>query len=538
MTEQQRNTILSRWRAGSSQRQIARDLGLSRNTVQRVLAEVGRQRAGTPADQQRRPQALDAYETVLQELLARYPDLTGVRLLEELKQRGFTGSYSTLRRRLQELRPRCTPLPVQRFETGPGAQAQMDYATYDIDFSEEGRRRVHAFSYVLGYSRRQYLRFVEAQDFDTTLREHVRAFTYLGGVAATCLYDNFKVVVTDYEEDVPIYNQRFLAFATHYGFRPVACRPYRPQTKGKVERKFRYVETNLLNGRSFRTLADLNETTVWWLAHVADLRVPGQTRKTSLELYEQERPHLIPLPVQAYEIDPVCYRVVNVEGFVVYRQNRYSAPWQHIGRTLPVRITETELIVYNPHLIECGRQELFPRSVTGQCRLDKAHRPAEDQHQRLAQLQERFRELGAVAERFLQGLLSRQRYAKDQAQRVLALLATYRRADVLAALERAVRYGAYSHAAVERILAAQAQPKSTLETLAEEARPDWRALLGDDPVSPRPTSDYQSLCAEDPSDAASSQPTDSAAQPAEPGQKPSDSAAEPGQKPSAGSGPA
>jgi transposase len=86
----------------------------------------------------------------------------------------------------------------------------MDYSPYDISFTAEGRRRVHAFSYILAYSRRQYVRFVETQDFATTIREHVRAFEYFGGLCATCLYDNMKVVVTGYDGDQPIYNTRFL----------------------------------------------------------------------------------------------------------------------------------------------------------------------------------------------------------------------------------------------------------------------------------------------------------------------------------------
>ena len=107
----------------------------------------------------------------------------------------------------------------------------------------------------------------------------MRAFEHLGGVAATCLYDNMKVVVLRHDDDGPLYNPRFLAFATHYGFRPRACRPRRPQTKGKVERPFHYVETNLLNGRTFRTLEHLNEVTAWWLAQVADVRVHRETKR-------------------------------------------------------------------------------------------------------------------------------------------------------------------------------------------------------------------------------------------------------------------
>jgi transposase len=494
MTEPKRNEIISRWRAGSSIRKIAREMGMARNTVSGVLKEIEAQRAGhegLPA--RRRPSRLDPYEPFIQELLGRYPDLTATRLLEELRKRGFTGGYTMVRQRLGALRPRKTPLPVIRFETAPGAQAQMDYAVYDIDFTSEGRRRVNLFSCLLGYSRRQYLRFVESQDMTTTLREHLRAFEYLGGVAATCLYDNMKVVVTGYEDDVPVYNSRFLAFATHYGFRPVACRPRRPQTKGKVERPFYYVETSLFNGRTFSSLDHLNEVTAWWQANVADVRQLREVKNTPLQLYADERPHLIPLPAQHYDVSAVVYRTVNVEALVTYGQNGYSVPWRYIGSMLPVRITEKELIVYNPRVEEIARHVLLPAKVTGQRVVLKEHRPVEDVRRRQAQLEERFAELGEPGRRFLEGLFQVQRYGKDQAQRVLALLGTYARTDLIAALERAVQYGAYSHAAVERILSARAHPKTILEALAEEERqlPPW---LGEDTVTPRLTSSYQYLC--------------------------------------------
>ncbi len=352
-------------------------------------------------------------------------------------------------------------------------------------------RESTVFSYLLGYSRRQYLRFTERQDFETLLREHIRAFEHLQGVAATCLYDNMKTVVDRWEGGEPLYNTRFLAFATHYGFRPRACWPRRPQTKGKVERPFWYVEVNLLNGRTFSSLEHLNQTTAVWLANTADVRIHRETGKRPIDAFVEEQPHLLKLPGAAYDTAKVVYRVVDVEGMISYENNLYSTPWRFVGRMLPVRVTEHELIVYDPASLDVvACHSLVPRPCKGERRIDAAHRPARDSKEQEEVLRQRFGQLGEPAVRFLEGLLRTHRDGKSQARKVLSLLSLYHRDDVLAAIERAVRYHAFSCHSVERILAVQARPRPPLECWNDRYQPN---LTDDTRVEPRPTADYQDL---------------------------------------------
>ena len=202
------------------------------------------------------------------------------------------------------------------------------------------------------------------------------------------------------------------------------------------------------------------------------------------------------MPAHPYDTAQVLYRTVNPEGCVPYLQNFYSVPWQRIGELLPLRITEKELIVYGPDLAEIARHELYPAGTTGKKHSLPEHSPGRDRHHKYELLKGRFAELGAEAVRFLEGIVQTRRCGKDEAFRVLGLLATYRREDLMQALERACRYRAFSFSAVERILAAQARPRSGWEALQEEAREHLDDVLREPSLSPRPTAEYQELLEE------------------------------------------
>jgi hypothetical protein len=283
-----------------------------------------------------------------------------------------------------------------------------------------------------------------------------------------------------------------------------------------VERPFHYVETSLLNGRSFRSLEHLNEVARWWLANVADVRTHRSTGKRPVDAHAEEVPFLLPLPQHDYDTARVVYRLVDAEGLIQVDSNHYSAPWQLVGEILPVRVTETELILYDRQIQPLARHRLLLGQV-GQRQVVPDHRPPRDQREQLETLQQRFAEFGEIGLRFLEGLLKKQRCGKHQATRVLALLRTYHRADLLAALQRAVRYHAYALSSLERILALQATPKPSWQAFGSDQQGLLERLTETDALAPRSSAEYQHLLFEEhPSDDAPPGPEPPGTDPAAP----------------------
>lgn len=287
---------------GLSRSAVAEMLGIDRRTLHRWLQDglsEGPARVRSYGPRVPRQAKLDAYTSIIEERLAAYPELSAVRLLEEIRAAGYTGGYTQLREHVRRVRPRTPKEPVIRFETAPGKQAQVDFGRFRLPWGVR-----HCLLVVLGYSRLLWIGFYRRQDMRTLFLGLERAFVFFGGVTEEVLFDQMKSVITRDDRmsgGQLVENAEFRRFASHWGFKPRACRPYRAKTKGKVERPVRYVRGNFFYGREFLNDADLDEQARRWLDRTANVRIHYTTRERPHERFlRDERAVLQPLPERSY----------------------------------------------------------------------------------------------------------------------------------------------------------------------------------------------------------------------------------------------
>jgi transposase len=321
--------------AGLSIRGIAERLGLSRNTVRKYLRA-----PGVPVAKRRPPRRskLDPYRPLLEERIGAGVLNTAV-LLRELRARGYAGGVTILKEYVEPFRRPRQPAATSRFETAPGEQAQVDWGKFRYRADDGTERSVWCFVLVLSWSRAVYVEFAPRADVATFIRCHLNAFERLGGVARRCLYDNAKVVVLGRDAaGEPVWNPRFLDFALRLGFEIRLCRPYRAQTKGRVESGIKYVRGNFWPAAAFVDLADLNAQARTWAETVADPRIHGTTLERPADRLVRERPHLLVLPpaerLVAFRREE---RRVGRDGFVAYERAWYGVSWRRAGQLVQVQ---------------------------------------------------------------------------------------------------------------------------------------------------------------------------------------------------------
>ena len=357
-------------RLGWGTRRIAARLGCSRTTVQ-VWLRRGRWRK---AARRRRDGVLTGLEEWLRDRLVQHEGNADV-VRQELETLGVRVSLRTVQRAVEPFRRelRAAVVATTRFETPPGYQLQIDFGGRQVWIGEE-KRRVTLFVATLGCSRRMHVRVFLGERQRHWFEGLESTFEEFGGVVETVLLDNARALVKSHDAATRevVFQDRFLAFAKHWGFRPQACAPYRARTKGKDESGVGYVKRNGIAGRRFSSFAELEAHLAWWTREVANRRVHGTTGRVPIEHFvEEEAQQLRPLPTYGrFEQVRQLTRRVTTDCSVVVDTNAYSVPWLLIGERVRVLVSATKVCIHH------GASEVaaHPRSPGRRQRLtDPAH---------------------------------------------------------------------------------------------------------------------------------------------------------------------
>jgi transposase len=292
-----------------------------------------------------KPSKLDVYKHQIDLWLEEAP-YSAQRIWEKLQENGFDGKYTIVRQYVATRKTDLDEKATVRFETIPGLQGQVDWAHFEgHKVLEKGEyRKLYCFVMILGYSRTRYIEFVTDMSTSSLIRCHINAFRYFGGYPHEILYDNMKQVVTKrlMKQSESELNKQFEDFAGFYGYKPILCRPYRGQTKGKVERTISFVRDNFMVGIRYTALNDLNAQAVCWCNKVNG-NIHGTTNERPFERLPKEQ--LNPL-CREYIIDKINLRKVERDCLISYAQSKYSVPPEYVGKDVAVVALDSMLAVY------------------------------------------------------------------------------------------------------------------------------------------------------------------------------------------------
>jgi len=465
------NSIVTLYAKGWSVRRLSIELKVSRERVSRILHRNESQRNPSDEDGGETPlrrSMLDPYKETIAEILEKYtdPPPTKQRVLELIREKGYTGGRSILQGYLTGVMGKQLPDPIRCVETAPGERGYHDWSDYVIDFTDGGRKKVTFFSFILGYSRRQYIEVVEDKTQRTLFKSLVNTFVYFDGVPREIKSDNQKACVDRWELGGPVFNKQLLAFATHYRFRPLAIHPGKPKENLKIERPFYYLEVNFLNARKFFNLADLKEALRTWLTGTNDLRIHRRTRQSPLERFREEHGFLQALPREQYDTSRLEYRVVNNESCVEWCGYYYMVPTNYMFETCVVRVSDMEIVIYAPSCEEIQRYVLAEKGQQDRYvgRTWQGERPRVSLSS--SEIISRLEAFGSEMTQYIE-LIKRHKATSytHHLRQILSLKVNYHVDDIIIAIRRAMQHRIYESASIENFLELNATKKNELRLL-------------------------------------------------------------------------
>jgi transposase len=428
--------------------QIASSLGLDERTVGHWLEEkCFRQRARAA-----RPSKLDPYKPQILRWLESYP-YSGVQILQRLREEGYQGGVSILRDYVSRVRPRRSKAFLS-LSFAPGECAQVDWGQYGSVTVGSTQRKLSFFVMVLCYSRLMYVEFTVSETMEHFLGCHQHAFEYFGAVPGAIMVDNLKcAVIKRHVGQAPVFNPRYLDFATYHGFSIRACGVGKGNEKGRVENAVGYVKKNFLAGLDISDFRVVNPAARAWLEQVANVRIHAATRQKPVELYRTERPAMGQLPAMPYDVSVIRSVRATNRFRVVLDSNRYSVPAEYAGARLTLKAYPERLCVYSSdHTLIAEHPRCYDRNQDVE---HPDHPRALLQQRRRAREQRlllRFLALSAKADAYYQQLAARRMNPRHHIRQIVALSEIYGEEKIRGAIEDAFTYQAFSCEYIANIL--------------------------------------------------------------------------------------
>lgn len=437
---------------GLSQRQIVRRLHCCGRTVKKALT------MPQPPDETHRSlrgSVLDPHKSKIDALVAKYPELSAVRVLEEIRKgpAGYAGEISLVRKYLQKIRPARGRIYQEVFYE-PGQAMQVDWGSCSQVTIGTTKRTVSVFVAVLCYSRLGYIEFCLSQRKAEFYRSMAHALAFFGGSPRRLIFDNLGAAVVNGSGRQACLHPEFLALCGHFCLEPIACARRDPESKGVVEAKVRYVKWNALQGRDEELTCweDYGRLAVYWRDEVANVRLHQTTKQRPIDRFEQERGLLRPLPAVPFDTDEVLSVCVDAHARVKFDGNRYSTAPDVARKTAVLRAGPTHVrVLYQGQEVACHAR-CYDRGQF--IRQPEHHLEAlkRRNRQRGNHVENSFDALGEAAQRFHLALRQRPVKTLVHLRRLLNLVRLYGRPDVVAAIARANEYQTFDAAYVETIL--------------------------------------------------------------------------------------
>ena len=418
-------------------RQIARLLGVSRNTVKKAL-----QRCEVPEyERQKKMSALESFRDIIFDM-TNVKKFKGSRILNEVRSKGYTGSHTAFYDFLSKIK-----IPEQKhftpYGTAPGEQAQFDWSQYTVLVGGE-LTNIYIFSYINSFSRYLIFEVSLSQNQAAVFEALENGLIESEGACTRIQTDNAKAFVINASKDNFQWNPRYLTLCGYYGFAPSRSLPGHPWSKGKVEKPFSFLETHFIAGSSFNDFPDLQNRLKNFQSDVNN-RVHSTTKAKPVDLFNKEKLSLLTLPESRYVGVKEDTRKVSYDCLISYNGSRYSVPWMFAGKFVWIKISKGYYLqIYSQSNKLMAQHELSLKKGSTVI-IQEHYKNYRDLIESFEALKRKFLENFPEQSMFLEKLLAQKRVnAHRQLSQILYLSKLYSKIDFTEALKKSMEYNVLS----------------------------------------------------------------------------------------------